>query len=126
MGKFGTLSVLEDLASWTNESVINNETEVAQRVSDALAVHNALFEDMASDYASFTNQPQMAYGGASAAIIQELDEWGAADASKASNYGNLCIPLRIYDIARPGDLRRIVHGKAIGTLVHGRGSSAST
>lgn len=31
------------------------------------------------------------------------------------------LPLRIYDITRPGDLKRIVQGKAIGTLVHGRG-----
>lgn len=30
------------------------------------------------------------------------------------------LPLRIYDITRPGDLKRIVQGKAIGTLVHGR------
>ena len=30
------------------------------------------------------------------------------------------IPLRIYDITRPGDLKRIVQGAAIGTLVHGR------
>jgi uridylate kinase len=30
------------------------------------------------------------------------------------------LPLRIYDITRPGDLMRILQGKAIGTLVHGR------
>lgn len=96
MGKFGTLSVLEDLASWTSESVINNEAEVAKRVAQALAVHNALFEEMASDYASFTNLPMLPYGGADQAIVQELDEWGAADASKASAFGNLGIPLRIY------------------------------
>jgi uridylate kinase len=31
------------------------------------------------------------------------------------------IPMRVYDITRPGDLRAIVEGKPIGTLVHGRG-----
>lgn len=96
MGKFGTLSVLEDLASWTNESVINNEEEVARRLADALAIHNAAFEEMASAYATFTSLPQVPYGGADSAIVQELDEWGAADASKASGYGNLGLPLRIY------------------------------
>jgi uridylate kinase len=30
------------------------------------------------------------------------------------------MPLRIYDISRAGDLMRILQGKAIGTLVHGR------
>jgi uridylate kinase len=30
------------------------------------------------------------------------------------------IPLRIYDMSRPGDLMRIVQGENIGTLVHGR------
>ncbi|MEZ5545161.1 MAG: UMP kinase [Lysobacteraceae bacterium] len=30
------------------------------------------------------------------------------------------IPMRIYDITRPGDLRAIVEGQPIGTLVHGR------
>jgi uridylate kinase len=30
------------------------------------------------------------------------------------------MPLRIYDITRPGDLMRILQGKNIGTLVHGR------
>lgn len=96
MGKFGTLSVLEDLASWTSESVINNEEEVARRFSEALAIHNRLFEDMASAYAVFTDKPMLPYGGADTAIVQELDEWGAADASKASGMGNLGLPLRIY------------------------------
>lgn len=96
MGKFGTLSVLEDLAGMTNESVINNEQMLADRASQALAVHNALFEDMASDYAIFTDKPQLPYGGSDAAIIQELDEWGAADASKAGAVTNVGIPLRIY------------------------------
>ncbi len=96
MGKFGTLSVLEDLASWTSESVINNEEEVARRFAEALAIHNKLFEDMASAYAVFTDKPMLPYGGADAAIVQELDEWGAADASKASGMGNLGLPLRIY------------------------------
>src|SRR5690554_1351758 len=35
------------------------------------------------------------------------------------------IPLRIYDITRPGDLKRIVQGAAIGTLVHGRNEADS-
>lgn len=96
MPQFGTLSVLEDLASWTNESVINNEEEVARRFGEALAVHNALFEDMASDYATFTSAPMLPYGGSDAAIVQELDEWGAADASKSGDFGNLGLPLRIY------------------------------
>ncbi len=31
------------------------------------------------------------------------------------------MPLRIYDMTKPGNLMRILHGEAVGTLVHGKG-----
>ena len=31
------------------------------------------------------------------------------------------LPLRIFDMAEPGVLLRILHGERVGTLVHGRG-----
>lgn len=95
MGKFGTLSVLEDLAD-VNDPVVGNEEEIARRFADALTIHNRLFDDMVSDLATVVTVPQMAFSGADTAVIQELDEWGRADASKASVTGNLGFPLRIY------------------------------
>lgn len=95
MGKFGTLSVLEDLAD-INDPVSGNETEIARRFAEALAIHNQLFDDMVSDLATVVTSPQMPFVGGDTAVIQELDEWGRADASKASPAGNLGFPLRIY------------------------------
>ena len=51
-------------------------------------------------------------------IARDLQVMDTAAIALCRDYS---IPLRIYDITRPGDLRRIVQGKAIGTLVHGRG-----
>ena len=50
-------------------------------------------------------------------IARDLKVMDTAAIALCRDYG---MPLRIYDITRPGDLRRIVQGKAIGTLVHGR------
>lgn len=96
MGKFGTLNVLEDLAQ-VNDPVAGNEDAIAQRFQQALDVHNAMVADMMSDLAITTDQAQLPYGGADAAIMQEVDEWGTADASKSVALGNLGLPLRNYE-----------------------------
>jgi hypothetical protein len=98
VGKFGTLSVLEDLAM-VGDPVSGNETVLAQRFADALAIHNALFQDMVGDLATVVTQPQLPYLAGDTAVMQELDEWGRADASKATAVGNLGFPLRIYGSA---------------------------
>lgn len=95
MGKYGTLNVLEDLAEDT-QPVAGREAEIAARFSEALDIHNRLFADMVGDLAMLTDQPELALGAADEAIIDELDEWGAADASKAANFGQVGFPLRIY------------------------------
>lgn len=95
MSKYGTLSVLEDLAA-DNDVVAGREEEIARRFQQALDVHNAAFSDMVSDICMLTSAAQLPYGGASPAIIDELDEWGSADASKPAAHGNLGLPLRIY------------------------------
>lgn len=95
MGKYGTLNVLEDLAEDT-QPVAGREDEIAARFSEALDIHNRLFADMVGDLAMLTDQPELALGAADEAIIDELDEWGAADASKAANFGQVGFPLRIY------------------------------
>lgn len=95
MGKYGTLNVLEDLAEDT-QPVAGREDEIARRFSEALDIHNRLFADMVGDLAMLTDQPELALGAADEAIIDELDEWGAADASKAANFGQVGFPLRIY------------------------------
>jgi hypothetical protein len=95
MGKFGTLSVLEDLAD-VNDPLSGNEAEIARRFAEALEIHNRLFDDMAGDLATTVTTHQLPFVGADTAIVQELDEWGRADASKGSTSGNLGFPLRLY------------------------------
>ena len=97
MGKFGTLNVLEDLATQT-DPIANAEAEraLAARFAEALAIHNRMFDAMAGDLCVMTDQAELPFAGADDAIIQELDEWGAADASKATSFGNVGFPLRIY------------------------------
>ena len=57
----------------------------------------------------------LSYGEVIARDLQVMDTAAIALARDSD------IPMRIYDITRAGDLRAIVEGQAIGTLVHGRG-----
>lgn len=95
MGKFGTLSALEDLAV-DNDPIGNRAEQLAARFAAALGAYNTLTADMLGDLAGTTDQAQLAFPGADEAIIQELDEWGAADSSKAASSGEVGFPLRIY------------------------------
>lgn len=95
MGKFGTLSALEDWAE-DNDPIGNRAQALADSFSAALSAYNALTADMLADLAGTTDQAQLAFPGSDEATIQELDEWGAADASKATAAGEVGFPLRIY------------------------------
>lgn len=95
MGKFGTLSALEDWAT-DNGSVSGREDEIAAAFRAALDAYNKITAEMLSDLAGVTDQAQLAYPAADEAMIQELDEWGAADASKPALLGEVGFPLRIY------------------------------
>lgn len=95
MGKFGTLSALEDL-SVDNDPIGNRAEQIAQRFADALAVYNALTAEMLGDLSDTTDQAQLAFPGSDEAIMQEVDEWGTADASKAATSGDVGFPLRLF------------------------------
>lgn len=95
MAKFGTLSVLEDLAT-DNGSLAGREQDIADAFTAALAAYNTLTAEMLSELADVTDQAQLAFPAADGAVIQELDEWGAADASKPAVSGEVGFPLRIY------------------------------
>jgi hypothetical protein len=95
MGKFGTLSALEDWAA-DNDPIGNRAPALAERMQEALTIYNRLTADVLSNLADTTSQAQLAFPGVDEAIIQELDEWGAADASKLTAVGEVGFPLRIY------------------------------
>jgi hypothetical protein len=95
MGKFGTLSALEDWAV-DNDPITGRQEQIAASFNAALTAYTNLMADALSDLASTTDQAQLAFPGTDEAIIQELDEWGAADASKAAALGEVGFPLRLY------------------------------
>jgi hypothetical protein len=95
MGKFGTLSALEDWAV-DNDPITNRQEQIAASFATALDAYNQLVEEMLGELAGTTSEAQLAFPGTDTAIVQELDEWGAADASKAVTTGEVGFPLRIY------------------------------
>lgn len=95
MGKFGTLSALEDWAV-DNDPIGNRAEAIAASFRAALTAYNNLTAEMLADIAGTTDQAQLAFPGSDEAIIQELDEWGAPNASKATSAGEVGFPLRIY------------------------------
>ncbi len=97
MGTYGTLAVLDDLANVTETVAGFGEDVAARRISEALAVHNVAWADMVSDLVTPTLEYLLPYGGGDTAIIDELDEFGAADASKPAVAGNVGLPLRNYE-----------------------------
>jgi hypothetical protein len=95
MGKFSTLSTLEDSPVLAYDS-LKQADAVADTFRQALAVHNRLVESMLGDLVMYTDQAELPFPGTDRAIIQEVDEWGAADASKATSAGQVGFPLRRY------------------------------
>ncbi len=93
---FGTLSVLDDLWTETGTIAAENEAAVAARFQEALDIHNQATEAMISDFAFTTNKFLLPYGGTDDFQIQEVDEFGEADAAKVAASGNLGLPLRQY------------------------------
>ena len=91
---YGTLSALDDL--WTENGTVSaaNEAAVAQRFQDALDIHNAAVEQMIGEMAYVTDKFLIPYGGTDTFDIIEVDQFGAADASKVTAAGNLGLPLR--------------------------------
>ena len=96
---YGTLTVLDDLSTVNTTVSDFGEDELARRFQQALEIHNRAMADRIGDFATLTGQPLLAYGGADEMVMQELDEFGAADAQKVTGAGNVGFPLRIYGVA---------------------------
>ena len=50
----------------------------------------------------------------------EVDHWEQMDTAAFALCRDAALPLRIFDMAQPGVLLRILRGEDIGTLVHAR------
>lgn len=91
---FGTLSVLDTLASSQQTVTEFGEDQAFGAISAALAVHNVLVAEQLADLVEFTNVRLGRYGGVSEGEMEDVDEFGAVDTQKVSAGQNIGTPLR--------------------------------
>jgi hypothetical protein len=93
---FKTLSTLDHLENVQDSVAAFNEQTLADRVAEALAVHNGALQEAVEDFAILTNQYQLPYGVADDFEIQVLDQFGSPDVSATSAAGTIGLPLRFH------------------------------
>jgi hypothetical protein len=75
------------------------EDRTFEAISNYLAAHNAIMDDMLSTFVERTTERIVGVGGQDGMTMQELDEFGNADAQKVTAGDTLGFPLRLYGIA---------------------------
>jgi hypothetical protein len=91
---YGTLSTLDTLAA-SQQSVASFGEDAAFRgVQQLLDAHNALLMDAMNDFVETTEDRQRRYGGGSIGFMDEVDQFGRADASKLAQGVTVGFPLR--------------------------------
>lgn len=93
---FGTLSTLDTLAASQQTIAAYGEDRAWEGISAALAAHNAIVRDMEGELFEVSTDRQRRFGGMSATTMQELDQFGAADAQKTTAGVTVGFPLRLY------------------------------
>jgi hypothetical protein len=93
---FGTLSTLDTLAASQQTIAAYGEDRAWAGISAALDAHNALVRDMAGELFEVSTDRQRRFGGLSATSMQEIDQYGAADAQKTTAGVTVGFPLRLY------------------------------
>lgn len=96
---YGTLSVLDALAS-SQQSVIEiGENAIYAQVAAALAAHNAVVDELMAAFVAPTMDVRRGYGGTASMQMDEIDEFGRPDAQKIVAGALLDFPLRKYGIS---------------------------
>lgn len=98
---FGTLTVADLLATTrVGASVFEvGEDKTFEAISNYLAAHNAILNDQLMGFVERTTERIIGVGGTDTMTMQELDEFGLADAQKVTAGSTLGFPLRLYGIA---------------------------
>jgi hypothetical protein len=91
---YGTLSTLDTLASSQQSIAAFGEDKAFEGVAQLLAAHNALMQDALTDFVEITEDRQRRYGGGSIGFMDEVDQYGRADASKIPQGVTVGFPLR--------------------------------
>jgi hypothetical protein len=99
---FGTLTTFDTLQSQAvaNLSIAQfGEDRAFDAIEDALIAHNNLLRDSMADFVEPTNDRLRRYGGPDSMSMEELDEFGSADAQKITAGSNIGFPLKFFGIA---------------------------
>lgn len=97
---YGTLSVADLLATSRNQTVAQvGEDRVWESIESYLAAHNAILNEQLADLVERTTERLAGVGGVADMSMEELDEFGRADAQKVTAGALLGFPLRLYGVA---------------------------
>lgn len=99
-GAYGTLAALDTLASLSNTTVADfGEDNAFREIDAALAAHNAIEQELLAEFVERTTDRLRRYGSSDAMNMEELDEFGRADAQKISAGATVGFPLRLYGLS---------------------------
>lgn len=97
---YGTLQVLDTLASASNTTVARfGEDRAFEEIQAALAAHNQITNELMGDFVEKTTDRLRRYGSNDSMAMDELDEYGRADAQKITAGATVGFPLRLYGIS---------------------------
>ncbi len=94
---YGTLSTLDTLRAVAGNSITAfGEGDAFTAIEAARQAHNSQFNDMLGDFVERTTDRLRTYGTAAAMSMDEVDEFGRADAQKVTGGTTLGFPLRLF------------------------------
>lgn len=97
-GSYGTYTLADMLAAQVPMAEFG-EDNAYKAISDALDVHNTITQSIVSDLVDMTTDQLRRYGGPASMQMDEVDEFGIADAQKLAAGANIGFPLRIYELS---------------------------
>lgn len=93
-GAFGTIGILDSLAA-TNQSIVAiGENTVWGTIRAAMEAHNAVVNELMTNFVESTTDRRRRYGGDDAMVFEDIDEFGRADAQKITAGADVDFPLR--------------------------------
>ena len=93
---YGTLQVLDTLASSQQTIAAYGEDRAFEEIERARQIHNDQVRDMLTAMCELTTDRQRRYGSADAMTMDEIDEFGTPDAQKITAGVTVGFPLRLF------------------------------
>lgn len=97
---YGTNAALDTLAALNNTLVADiGEDTVWNEIQRALEIHNSITNEMMGEFVERSTDQLRRYGGTDSMAMDELDEFGRADAQKITAGATVGFPLRKYGVS---------------------------